>query len=974
MTTVNFKDSIAFKLSIALLFLPVLFTMVGFFHFQQIESRRINRFSEIKLRQLEKVTTALMINYRETFKERTLRLASDNQIIVPYKLNVHFQLKERLSILYRQNGLESLAVITPEGKVIATAGEKHFNDIHAASYLKQFNLALAASNSTFFCALPSRQLGIASFTPVLSGRKVIAVLYMTKRVRLEHAFYNCVLISHAQIQSVSSNATFLKALVPEATPIDDFARLKLANKELFVSKIPIPGFVNSDYYLIAGYDERQTFKEKREIARFAGIISLAVFVLMVFYAIILSKQMTKPISRLVDISKAISSNNNDVKWLNPRKDEIGILSESLKTMTEALQNTIQERLQAENELKESEDKLQSIFKAAPTGIGFEKGRILEIVNEKLSEITGYTAEELIGKSGQLLYLDEDEYKRVLKLADSQIRKIGTGTVETMWRRKSGETINVLLSATPLDRMDLARGIAFTVLDITDLRKNETALSESEQKYRSTMDAMKDLVFVCSQDYKVEYMNTAMIDKVGHDATGKKCYKVINNLIDKCSWCPGEKIQDGEFGEQDIKSSKDNRSYHISHTPIIHADGAVSKMAVFRDTTDLKKMEERPHKGQKMESIGTLAGGIAHDFNNILFPILGYTELLLMEVPDDSPLRNSLQEILAGATRARELVTQILTFSRQTEHELKPVNICLIVEEALKLIRSSLPATIDIQQVIDHKCGNVLADTTQIHQVVMNLVTNAYHAMLGQGGKLTVSLKQNELPEEVLDGSISNHDTYICLSVADRGTGIQPDVLSRIFDPYFTTKTADKGTGLGLAVVQGIVEKHGGHILVNTEIGSGTEFQVFLPVLKTKAAFLRKVEHQPLETGNEHVLLVDDEPAIVRMIKQMLETMGYQVTGCTNSLEALKIFSAKPETFDLVVTDMTMPSLTGDQLSLKLFEIRPDLPIILLTGFSETISRNEALSLGIKEFLIKPVVMQKLSVAARKALGKQIPVN
>lgn len=316
----------------------------------------------------------------------------------------------------------------------------------------------------------------------------------------------------------------------------------------------------------------------------------------------------------------------------------------------------------------------------------------------------------------------------------------------------------------------------------------------------------------------------------------------------------------------------------------------------------------------------------------------------------------------------------MTFSRQTEHELKPVNICLIVEEALKLIRSSLPATIDIQQVIDHKCGNVLADTTQIHQVVMNLVTNAYHAMLGQGGKLTVSLKQNELPEEVLDGSISNHDTYICLSVADRGTGIQPDVLSRIFDPYFTTKTADKGTGLGLAVVQGIVEKHGGHILVNTEIGSGTEFQVFLPVLKTKAAFLRKVEHQPLETGNEHVLLVDDEPAIVRMIKQMLETMGYQVTGCTNSLEALKIFSAKPETFDLVVTDMTMPSLTGDQLSLKLFEIRPDLPIILLTGFSETISRNEALSLGIKEFLIKPVVMQKLSVAARKALGKQIPVN
>jgi len=974
MTTVKFKDSIVFKLSIAILFLPVLFTMAGFFLFQQIESRRINHFSEIKLLQLEKVTKALMVNYRETFKERTLRLASDNQIIVPYKLNVHFQLKEHLAILHRQNNLESLAVITPKGKVIASAGEIHFNDIQATSYLQEFNSALTASNSTFFCALPSRQLGIASLTPVLSGRKVIAVLYLTKPVRLETAFYNCVLISHARIQSVSSNANFLKALVPEVTTNDEFARVKLANEELFVSKLPIPGFVDPDYYIVAGYDEGQTFEEKREIARFAGAISLVVFLLMVLYAIILSKQMTKPISRLVDISNTISSNNNDVEWLNPRKDEIGILSESLKTMTTALQSTIQERLHAENELKESEDKLQSIFKAAPTGIGFEKGQTLEIVNERLSEITGYTAEELIGKKDRLLYLDEDEYVRVIELKDSQLRSIGTGTVETIWRRKSGETINVLLSATPLDRMDHTRGVAFTALDITDLRKKESALSESEQKYRSTMDAMKDLVFVCSQDFKIEYMNAAMVDKIGYDATGETCYNVIDNFMEKCTWCPGEKIEAGEFGEQDIESPKDNRTYHISHTPIVHADETFSKMAVFRDTTELKKMEQRLHQGQKMESIGTLAGGIAHDFNNILFPILGYTELLLMEVPEDSPLRNSLLEILAGTTRARELVTQILTFSRQTEHELKPVNICLIVEEALKLIRSSLPSTIAINQVIDHTCGKVMADATQIHQVVMNLVTNAYHAMLEEGGRLTVSLKQMALPDKVLDGSPPNHETYVCLSVEDRGTGIEPNVLSRIFDPYFTTKTADKGTGLGLAVVHGIIEEHGGFIQVNTEMGSGTEFQVFLPVLKASPNIAPKATQQPLERGYEHVLLVDDEIGIVRMIRQMLQAMGYRVTGCTNSLEALQIFSAKPETFDLVITDMTMPNLTGDQLSLKLMEIRPEIPIILLTGFSETISRNQALSIGIKEFLMKPVDMQSLTTAARKALKKRLPVN
>jgi len=566
MTTVNFKDSIAFKLSIAILFLPVLFTMAGFFLFQQIESRRINRSSELKLRQLEKVATALMVNYKETFKERSLRLAADNQIIVPYKLNVHFQLKEHLSILHRQNKLESLAIITPDGNVAASAGKTHFNDIHETSYLEEFNSALAAKGSTFYGALPSRQLGLTSITPVLSGRKVIAVLYVSKFVRLEAAFYNSVLISNARIQSVSSNATFIKALVPEVTALDEFTRVKLAKEELFISKIPIPGFVDPHYYLIAGYDEGQTYKEKREIVRLAGIIGLAVFLLMVCYAIILSKQMAKPIFRLVDISNAISSNNSDVKWLSPRKDEIGILSESLKTMTATLQNTIRERLHAEHELKESEDKLQSIFKAAPTGIGFEKGQTLEIVNEKLSEITGYATEELIGKSDRLLYLSEDEYERVQDLKHSQIRSRGTGTLETIWQRKNGDPINVLLSATPLDRMDLTRGIAFTVLDITDLRKKETALSESEQKYRSTMDAMKDLVFVCSQDYKVEYMNAAMIDIIGRDATGETCHKVIDPLMAKCQWCPGEKIPAGEFGEQDITSAKGNRSYHISHTP------------------------------------------------------------------------------------------------------------------------------------------------------------------------------------------------------------------------------------------------------------------------------------------------------------------------------------------------------------------------------------------------------------------------
>ncbi|MBW1702864.1 MAG: PAS domain-containing protein [Deltaproteobacteria bacterium] len=345
----------------------------------------------------------------------------------------------------------------------------------------------------------------------------------------------------------------------------------------------------------------------------------------------------------------------------------------------------------------------------------------------------------------------------------------------------------------------------TVQDITDIKRTEDALKESEEKYRSMMESMKEPVYICSPDYRIEYMNPAMTKRTGRDATGENCFKAIHDLDEKCPWCMHNKILQGESFESDIVSPKDNRSYHVSSLPIVHEDGSISKMTVFRDTTNLRKMEAQLQQAQKMEAIGTLAGGIAHDFNNILFPIIGYAEMTIGDVPEDSVVRRNQNGILRSALRARDLIQQILTFSRQQDQELKPLKVQIVVREALKLIRSSLPTTIGIRQNIEKDCGLVMADPTQIHQVVMNLCTNAYHAMDETGGTLEVNLNEIELTVDDLTGLDMEPGPYICLKVGDTGHGMDQSVIDRIFDPYFTTKEKGKGTGLGLAVVHGIVK-------------------------------------------------------------------------------------------------------------------------------------------------------------------------
>ncbi|MCK5312784.1 MAG: DUF3365 domain-containing protein, partial [Desulfobacteraceae bacterium] len=489
-----------------------------------------------------------------------------------------------------------------------------------------------------------------------------------------------------------------------------------------------------------------------------------------------------------------------------------------------LKHRIAERDKAEIALRENEHELSATLNSIGDAvIATDINGQIARMNPVAEILTGWTMAEALGHPlSEVFHIVnvitrksvESPHNKVLRNGD--IVELADHTVLIA---KGGTEFQIADSGAPIRKDDgLVHGVVLVFRDVTQEYHMKKALEESEVKYRTMMDSMKEPVYIGSLDYIVEYMNPAMIKRIGQDATGEKCYAALHDLTERCPWCVRDKVLEQDYFETNIVSPKDNRSFHVSYSPLHHVDDSISILTVFRDTTKMQQMESQLRQAQKMESLGTLAGGIAHDFNNILFPILGYTEMLLEDAPGDSKLKDDLNEIFTAAQRASDLIKQILIFSRQREHDLKPIKIQLVVKEVLKLIRSSLPATIEINEDINKKTGMVMADPTQIHQIAMNLITNAYHAMENTGGKLKVILKPIELNENDLMHSTMKPGPYACLTVADTGTGMDKSVTDRIFDPYFTTKKEGKGTGLGLAVVHGIVKSHEGHINVYSEPG------------------------------------------------------------------------------------------------------------------------------------------------------------
>ena len=396
-----------------------------------------------------------------------------------------------------------------------------------------------------------------------------------------------------------------------------------------------------------------------------------------------------------------------------------------------------------------------------------------------------------------------------------------------------------------------------------------------------------------------------------------------------------------------------------------------KLAQKELETSYQKLEQtQKHltQSEKLASIGTLAGGIAHDFNNILAAIMGFSQLALAQAEQGSSLQKDINEVLKASNRAKDLIWQVLTFARQTEEEIHPIRIRTLIKEVLQFVRSTTPASVEIQHDLDSK-SVIMGNPTQLHQILMNLCTNAIQAMQNDTGILKIRLKDTTITSgsSILESGLKS-GKYIELSVSDTGSGISPTIINAIFDPYFTTKAMGEGTGLGLSVVHGIVEKHEGKITVESTLDKGSVFTIYLPVCHIDEIY-KDTKNNQMHTGAERILFVDDEDILAKMSKRTLESFGYSVTTRTSSVEALELFRTKPDDFDLVITDMTMPKMTGDKLAVKLMEIRKEIPVILCTGFSKSISEEDALNMGIKAFVYKPIVNEALAKTIHKVLGK-----
>jgi PAS domain S-box-containing protein len=518
-------------------------------------------------------------------------------------------------------------------------------------------------------------------------------------------------------------------------------------------------------------------------------------------------------------------------------------------------------------------------------------------------------------------------------------------------------------------------------NITEPKRGEETLRESENNYRTLLENLpqkifhkdKDSVYVsCNENYARDLKIRP------EEIKAKTDYEFFpKELAEKYRADDRKIMTSGEIEDIEEKYVQDGRQMWVQtvKTPLKDENGNTSGiLGIFWDITETKQAEEERmrleaqlQQAHKMEAIGTLAGGIAHDFNNILSAIIGYAELAREDVPEGSKVQANLREVYKAGIRAKDLVQQILAFSRQSEQEQKPLRISPIIKESLKLLRASLPSTIDIRQNMGSKWDTIMAEPTQIHEVLMNLCANAGHAMREHGGVMELSLEDVDLDSRAASQSLGlRPGPYVRLTVSDTGCGIAPEILGRIFDPYFTTKEPGEGTGMGMAIVHGIVKSHGGAITVNSEPGKGTTFQVFFPSIESEQEDEVKAV-KPLPTGSERVLFVDDEKALVDIGKQMLERLGYQVVARTSSIEALEAFRAQPDKFDLVITDQTMPNMTGEKLVEELMGIRLDIPIILCTGYSQMISEDKAKALGIREFVMKPIVMHDIAETIRRAL-------
>jgi PAS domain S-box-containing protein len=631
------------------------------------------------------------------------------------------------------------------------------------------------------------------------------------------------------------------------------------------------------------------------------------------------------------------------------------------------------RKQADNALISSENRIRLVFDTSPNCLFIkDKAGRYVMVNKATARLFNTTSEEMIGKTDDQIGAgswgrDTTKSWQDLNLATDNNRIQPTN--EEAFLQHDGTTQWFRTFRAPIAFADFPDCELTIAVDITLQREAREKLRSSQLLLRIILDTLTSRVILMDRELRIIWANRTATEyaKKGNDQfIGLPCYDIFHHQNEPCQHCPAvQAINQGRLSEQVAKTSH-GRTWVTYAIPIRNDLGEIANVVeVADDITDRMALEGKLRQAQKMESLGTLAGGIAHDFNNILSGVLGYTELAKGRA-EDRTLKEYLDEVFSAGLRATELVRQILTFSRRRNTELQPLQVPLVVKEALKLLRSTLPTTVELKTQIAREVDPVLADPTQIHQIIMNLCTNASHAMEPDGGVLTITIEQITPEPRFFEKHLDlTPGSFLRLRVSDTGCGMAPDIIASIFDPYFTTKDLGEGTGLGLAVVHGIIKGYGGEILVDSTPGHGSTFTILLPVT-AKDVFDLNPETDS-QGGSERILLVEDEPVLSTLYQKFLEQAGYRVTTFNNSQKALDGFRETPHDFDLVLSDVTMPRLTGDKMGLQMMAIRPELPVVLMTGFSQHLNEELVEAQGFRGLLHKPLVKNSLLLKLREIL-------
>ena len=652
---------------------------------------------------------------------------------------------------------------------------------------------------------------------------------------------------------------------------------------------------------------------------------------------------------------------------------------------------VTERKRAEEALIASERKWRNILIDTPQiGISLDPEGKITFANAYFQRLTGWDAQEIIGRDWFELFIPESIRGEVQGVFNKVIREKGVldySTYENEIVTRSGELRSVSWSnALTQDAQGNVVDVTCLGVDLTERKRAEAALRESEEKYRNIFENAVEGFFQSTPEGRFIDVNPAFARMLGYSDT-RQLVDSINDIATQYYVDPQDRrryqqmledtghVENFEFrarqknGSQ-IWVSNSTRAYFDAAGAVVRYEGVVT------DISERKRAEQEREKLQaqliqacKMESIGTLSGGIAHEFNNILGIVLGNAELAMEDIPDWSPVKGFLREIHKASLRGRQIVRQLLSFSRKSESRKRPVDLASVVKEAIGLLRAAIPSNVAFaQDMADGGC-TILGDPTMLHQVVINLCTNAAHAMEPTGGRLQIGVRAvaSETRESFF-GQVLEPGAYVRLSVSDTGHGIPVEIMERVFDPYYSTKEVHKGAGMGLAVVLGIIKNHDGGIRIQSEPGQGTRVECYFPAVAASAGEERTAE-AALPGGSESILFVDDEASLAGMAKLLLERLGYRVLTSTDPVEALRIFRHRPGGFDLVITDMSMPQITGEQLVRAMIEIRPDLRTILCTGYSERMDARKAGQLGISAFIMKPFEKVQMAETIRNVLDR-----